>query len=188
MLTTIPTVGFFKIRQEPSNVWTFTLTTLLGEWLHQAEEQFGPRDQTWTILGVEVGTSRPQIWYPGYPGRKHVAIQLSHHCQSNEAQARFELSQEIVHLLAPNGGGAALNIEEGVATLFANKVAPWPVTAASYVKALNHVQELLSVDPDAIKKLRKLRGRFQDFDPDFIKANVPVSDQLASDLCAVYAD
>jgi hypothetical protein len=188
MLMTIPTVGFFKIWQGDRGPWTYTLTTLLGEWLHRAEQQFGPRDQSWTTLGVEVGTPRPQVWYPGGSERKHIAIQLSYHCHSNEVEARFELAQEIVHLLAPNGGGAALNIEEGVATLFANDVGPKPVTAPSYVKVLGYVQELLRIDPDAIKKLRAIRGRFQDFDPKFIKTNVAVSDQLASDLCALYAD
>jgi len=128
MLTTIPTVGFFKIWQGDKGPWTYTLTTLLGHWLNLAEERFGPRDMSWTILGVEVGGVRPLVWFPGGSARKHIAIQLSHHCQSSEVEARYELSQEIVHLLAPNGGGPARNIEEGVATLFANDVGPRPVT------------------------------------------------------------
>lgn len=187
MPSTEPTVGFFKIVQS-NGIWTYTLTTLLGEWLHLAEERFGPRDRSWTILGVEVGGRRPCVWYPG-PGRKHVAVELSAVCQSNEFEARYELSQEIVHLLAPNGGGPALNIEEGAATLFANQVGPRPVTAPSYVKVLSYVEELLKLDANAIKKLRKEKLRFQDFTPEFIKKHiVGVSDQLAADLCAPYKD
>jgi hypothetical protein len=188
MLTTIQTVGFFKIWQGDRGPWTYTLTTLLGEWLYRAEQRFGARDQSWTILGVEVGSTRPQVWFPGGSERKHIAIHLSYHCHSNEAEARYELAQEIVHLLAPNGGGPARNIEEGVATLFANDVGPRHVTAPSYVKVLGYVQELLRVDPDAITKLRAIRSRFQDFDPQFIKDHIAVSDQLASDLCEFYKD
>jgi hypothetical protein len=187
MLTTIQTVGFFKTWQGDHGPWTYTLTTLLGEWLYQAEERFGRRDPNWTILGVEVGGKRPCVWFPG-PGRNHIAVALSDLCQSDEAEARFQLAQEIVHLLAPNGGGAALNIEEGVATLFANDVGPKLVTTPSYVKVLGYVQELLKVDPDAIKKLRAIKPKFQEFTPQFIKDNVAVSDQLASDLCEIYKD
>ncbi|MET4491645.1 hypothetical protein [Bradyrhizobium sp. LA7.1] len=188
MLATVQTVGFFKTWQEDYGRWTYTLTTLLGDWLYQAEERFGPRDQSWTILGIEVGTSRPQIWYPGGSERKHVVIQLSHRCQANEAVARYELAQEVVHLLAPNGEGAALNIEEGVATLFANGLGQ-PVTAPSYVRVLGYVEALLRIDPDAIKKLRKERSRFQGFDPKFIQDHIAgVPDQLAADLCEIYKD
>ncbi|WP_459162112.1 hypothetical protein [Bradyrhizobium japonicum] len=118
-----------------------------------------------------------------------MVIYLSDTCQSNEEQARFELSQEIVHLLTPNGGGAALNIEEGIATLFANLVGPRHVNAPSYVKVLGYVEELLKIDPEAIIKLRANSDRFQDFTPEFIQKRVTgVSDQLASDLCTPYRD
>lgn len=186
MLTT-PTVGFFKTLQE-NGLWTYTLTTLLGEWLHQAEQQFGARDQGWTVLGVEVGGDRPCVWYPGGKERKHVAVELSARCQNEEVEARYELAQEIVHLLAPNGGGSALVIEEGIATLFANQVGPRPITNASYVNALKHVEALLALDPDAIKTLRKERPKFQDFTPEFIKEHIVIPDQLASDLCEIYKD
>lgn len=189
-MLTMPTVGFFRTWQDDSKRWTYTLTTLLGDWLEQAEQQFGPRDRSWTILGIEVGGLRPGVWFPKYSDASRcVVISLSNMCQSNEEQARFELSQEIVHLLAPNGGGEALNIEEGVATLFANKVGPRPVTAPSYVKVLGYVQELLKIDPDAIRKLREKKPRFEDFTPEFIQKHVVgVSDQLASDLCTPYTD
>ncbi len=189
-MLTSPTVGFVRTWQEEFKRWTYTLTTLLGDWLNQAERQFGTRDRSWTILGIEVGGPRPGVWFPQYSQESRcVVIYLSDTCQSNEEQARFELSQEIVHLLTPNGGGAALNIEEGIATLFANLVGPRHVNAPSYVKVLGYVEELLKIDPEAIIKLRANSDRFQDFTPEFIQKRVTgVSDQLASDLCTPYRD
>ncbi|WP_354270454.1 hypothetical protein [Bradyrhizobium japonicum] len=136
-----------------------------------------------------------------------MVIHLSDTCQSNEEQARFELSQEIVHLLTPNGGGflcllpcASRLHADGQSTdelekmvgargLFANLVGPRHVNAPSYVKVLGYVEELLKIDPEAIIKLRANSDRFQDFTPEFIQKRVTgVSDQLASDLCTPYRD
>jgi len=40
------------------------------------------------------------------------------------------------------------------------------------VKVLSYVQELLKIDPDAIKKLRVNGERFQDSTPEFIQKRV----------------
>ena len=37
------------------NGYTWTLASLLGDMLHIAEELFGPRDLSYTILGIEFG-------------------------------------------------------------------------------------------------------------------------------------
>ena len=54
--------------------YTWTLASRLGEMLHMAEELFGPRDCSYTILGIEFGPDNPRIWYPG--NRRHIIIQL----------------------------------------------------------------------------------------------------------------
>lgn len=39
--------------QESSNGYSWTLTTVLGECLLMAEALFGPRDQRYTLLGID---------------------------------------------------------------------------------------------------------------------------------------
>src|SRR5580700_9853699 len=74
-------VGFFGNYQPKIARWQYTLTTLLGEWLHQAETRYGPRDKEWTILGIEfhsdiVGEiSRPYVW--PLNDRKQIAVVLT---------------------------------------------------------------------------------------------------------------
>jgi hypothetical protein len=50
-MLTSPTVGFVRTWQEESKRWTYTLTTLLGDWLNQAERQFGTRDRSARFAG-----------------------------------------------------------------------------------------------------------------------------------------
>ena len=35
--------------------YTWTLASRLGDMLHMAEELFGPRDPSYTVLGIEIG-------------------------------------------------------------------------------------------------------------------------------------
>ena len=41
--------------------YTWTLASRLGEMLHKAEELFGERDCSYTILGMEFGPCTPQM-------------------------------------------------------------------------------------------------------------------------------
>ena len=41
--------------------YTWTLASRLGEMLHMAEELFGPRDCSYTILGIEFGPDNPKF-------------------------------------------------------------------------------------------------------------------------------
>ena len=52
-------------RNEKGFLWT--LTTRLGKLLFDAEQQFGPRDPSWTILGIEFGLGTIR-WF-GFRGR-----------------------------------------------------------------------------------------------------------------------
>ncbi len=61
------------------NGYTWKLASLLGNMLHIAEELFGQRDPSYTILGIEIGSDIPHIWYPG--DRKHIVIQQFSHIQ-----------------------------------------------------------------------------------------------------------
>ena len=56
------------------NGYTWTLASRLEDMIYMAEELFGPRDQSYTMLGIEFVADGPRIWYPG--DRKHIIIQL----------------------------------------------------------------------------------------------------------------
>jgi hypothetical protein len=102
--------------------WTWTLISRMSDLLAEAEDRYGNRDLDWTPIGIEFGGDWPSIWYPGYPGRRHISIKLSRAARQDFGQAIFELSHEVIHLLGPAGRRAAPAIEEGVAVLFSEEV------------------------------------------------------------------
>jgi len=180
-LSTLPAIGFHCVPIEGGFSWS--LTSLLGRMLADAEQRYGPRDKSWTILGIEFCEVGPRVWFPG--NRRHVSILLSNIARENPIIAQYELAQEIVHLLAPNGGGPAPVIEEGVATIFANEwVKPMRVSSGSYSEAEKLAQTLLTADPMSIKILREKRLNFFDFTPKFIRDHYPIiSEPEAAALC-----
>jgi hypothetical protein len=166
--------------------FSWTLTTRLGKLLFDAEQQFDPRDPSWTILGIEFWSGDyPMVWFPG-PGR-NVSVLLSEKARLDTSEAQFELAQEIVHLLAPTGGGEAFTIEEGVATIFTRQNSPIQIDQPSYLTAQLLVKPLLEIDPLSILKLRQKRRAFFDFTPDFIRENYPdVTESDANALCVPF--
>lgn len=155
----------FQAERLQSNTgYTWTLVTRLGDMLHQATSLYGPRDMSWTILGVEFGLDIPQIWYPG--SRKDVVVQLGRRALNDTAQACYQLAHESIHLLAPSGSSPAPTLEEGLATVFsedyvnANFGVIYTPETPSYQAAASLVRHLLSADPKAIKKLREVEPSF----------------------------
>ena len=143
---------------------TCTLTTYFGDMLSKAETLYGPRLLDWTPIGVEFfdGTT-PHIWFPG--GRKQVCIRLTMGGLENLEEALWQLSQEIVHVLSPTE--KANNLEEGLATHFALTQSPstdfvllqqhkqsMEAATCAYSVPLKDCRELLSRDPEVIKRLR----------------------------------
>ncbi|MBD2472179.1 hypothetical protein [Nostoc sp. FACHB-145] len=94
--------------------YTWTLASRLGEMIELIEEQFGERDRSWTILGIEFCDTGPQTWFPGDCG--HIIIQLGLSAKQDLVQALFQLAQSAVHLLDPVRSATVL--EEGLATYF----------------------------------------------------------------------
>ena len=141
------------------NGFTWTLASRLGDMLHLAEELFGPRDKSFTILGVEIGPDVPRLWYPG--NRGSVVVQLAPSAVAGMSRACYQLAHEAVHLLAPNGGGSAVNLEEGVACYFAELYMRkqfgephWRPEIPSYVRALSMVRARLDRDARCVRRLR----------------------------------
>src|SRR3954469_16109467 len=135
----------------------WTLTGILGKFLFEAEDTFGPRDMRWTPIGIEFSPDGPMIWYPG--DRRHISIVLSDRAQTDPKQACFQLAHEVVHLLAPLGRSDPNVLEEGSATHFSHKKSVelslgYYSSRPSYIQAEKWVAELLAIDRDAIKRLR----------------------------------
>jgi hypothetical protein len=141
--------------------FTWTLASRLGQLLAKAESQFGPRDRSFTILGVEFRAGVPQLWFPGNCG--HVIVQLGLPAMQEPNRAMFQLSHECVHLLDP-AGGATNNLEEGVATYFGLEFMQselgvnYSTGDPRYDAACTLVRTMLSVRGDAVKELRRLHG------------------------------
>ncbi len=143
----------------PESGYKWTLASRLGQMLCLAEDQFGERDLSYTILGVEFSKDGPQIWYPN--NCKHIIIQLEPQCLYERYRAYYKLAHECVHLLSPTGGRNANVLEEGLATYFSQQYmhdyfeVNWPLGMESYKIACVLAEILLKLDPYAIKHLRR---------------------------------
>ena len=160
------------------NGYTWTLASLLGNMLYIAEELFGQRDHSYTILGIEIGPDVPKIWYPG--NRKDILIQLDSSAATNMFEACYQMAHETVHLLAPTGKQNANNFEEGVACYFADlymKEAlknPYPPPSLpSYRRAFELVKPLLDTDRYCIRKLRDQQPSFSKITREQISTTFP---------------
>jgi len=168
--------------------YTYTLSSQLGNFLTLAERQFGGRDRTYTILGIEFQDDVPRIWYPG--NCRHVVVQLNSRCATDYFEALFELAHECVHLLSPTGKNDGNVLEEGLATLFSVRYltrdlgqAQFQITNPRYISASSAAEQLLNIDPDAVIKLRKNEPTISRITAEQIIKHYPVvSESLAGQL------
>ena len=141
-----------------------TLTQRLGYFLTQAEGLFGPRDPSFTILGIELVDSEDvssQIWYPpSHEDRKHVIVHLSAGALRCEQLALWELAHECVHLIDPSRLEQATVLEEGLAVWFQNKEVGKEFMSenGSYADAERLVLPLMDSLPGAIRRMRQEKG------------------------------
>lgn len=182
-------VDYRNITAQPiENGFTWTLASRLGQMLSEAEAEFGERDKSFTLLGVEFREDTPQIWYPS--NCKHIVIQLSVEALGDFNRACYQLSHEVIHLLSPNGGGPANVIEEGLSTHFSQAYMAkhfqviWSSNVDSYEAACLAVRVLLSLNPDAIREMRKQEPSFSKFTPPLIESVCPtIESSLSQFLC-----
>ena len=169
----------FAERMSDGSGYTWTLASRLGEMLNMAEELFGPRDCSYTILGIEFGPDNPRIWYPG--DRRHIIIQLSLKATTDMSEACYQMAHETVHLLALTGCRNANNFEEGVACYFAarymeetfNDESYWRSSLPSYACTLALVKPRLDKDISCIRRLREHHPSFQDITKEEISKEFP---------------
>lgn len=143
--------------------YSWTIISLLGTILKDAEGLYGERDRSFNILGVELcDQEQPQTWYPGgWNGQKDVIIQITKDCENNLKKAIFQVSHEVIHCLCPKPGCHANVLEEGLATLFSTYESNifgtgYHPGSLLYISAMEIVEELLSYDETIIKKARMM--------------------------------
>jgi len=145
--------------------------------LRDAQERFGERDQSYTILGFEFCGDIPQLWYPG--NCRHIVIQLTISCLTNLSQACYQLAHECIHLLSPSGGQHANVFEEGLANHFAHRYVQdtfhfdMPVTVPSYQAARSLIEQLLALNSDSVKTIRAKQPTIYRISSGDIRAGCP---------------
>ena len=134
-----------------------------------AEDLFGPRDRSYTILGIEFTTdAQPSHWYPKSEygsSEKQVIVLLTSDAASNEDQALFQLSHESFHLLSSTVFGSATNLEEGLATSFSlwymaqigRPLSADYIDMPKYRRAFEDVQALMKLYPDMAARIKRFR-------------------------------
>jgi hypothetical protein len=171
--------------------FSWTLASRLGEMLYTAEQRFGPRDMSYTILGVEFYVNGPAIWYPG--ARRHIVIQLSRSCETDPIRAYYQMAHECIHLLSPTGGNQTNVLEEGLATLFAHQYIDsqfhinYAAGSPKYDDAKQRIEALIAFDADIIRKLRANEPRFLHITRDnILNMNNGIPGNLADSLVAPF--
>lgn len=190
-LLELPSVGFATEPLPTRDGYRFTLTTLLGSLLDEAEMMFGPRDISYTPLGIEYYGDRPFVWYPG--DRKHISIILTDSARMNTNQAIFQLAHEIIHLLSPTGSASAPVVEEGIAALFQQRISESydlgvVLTAQQYIAATDLTNQLLARNPQVIRQLRSIEPSFHKWTPRFLVSETGISMKLANQLCEPFIE
>lgn len=146
----------------------------LGTALQEAESLYGPRDMSFTVLGVDFSHIPSHIYHPFGYMKKSVLVRLNAHLLSSEKDALTDLSHEVIHLLNPTLGRTTV-LEEGIATRFAvhyvSKVLgvtmilppPGPYREAAFL-----VGRLEAACPGAARALRETNGPWRGATPEQI--------------------
>lgn len=128
--------------------------------LEMAEQRFGPRDRSYTILGFEFRVGLPQIWFPG--DGMSVIVQLDSSSMNDPNLPLFQMAHECIHLLTPVLSANASVLEEGLATYFSKEYMAvhmggvWLTGDQKHDRAEILARKLLLLNADAIKALREL--------------------------------
>ena len=178
-----------------------TLPVHASRFLTEVERLFGPRDPSFTMVGIEVDATQgahPYLWYPDSgiapddpTGRsRHVAIRLTSNALTNPVRARWQLSHECLHLLDPWNervdGRPANWLEEGLAAWFQNRQVPEAeYHEGQYGLAENLVLPLMDELPNAVKRIRgERRLRISAITPDVLQEYCPkFSHETLLNLC-----
>ena len=171
--------------------FTWTPASRLREVITDLESWIGPRDSSFTILGVELVDGPPRIWFPG--GSKDIVIQLSAIHAENPTLAYWQLAHECVHLLSPVVAGDGSTLEEGLATDFAEHYARTRLglaqvpQEAAYASAQSLVQRAEAHQPGFSRSVYATFGRLSKLAPSEVVNIAPsVPADVVDGLCAPF--
>ena len=161
-----------EIRENGSHCPT-TLPEYAGRFLADIEHQFGPRDRSFTLLGIDIDrtpNSSPRLWHPsrgirpddGDRRSRHVVIRLGSNALTDSVRAKWQLAHECLHLLDPwneTVDGRSTNwLEEGLAARYQNsRVSEAEHHEGMYAIAEDIVRPLMYELPQAVKRIRMER-------------------------------
>lgn len=186
--------------------WAMTLPIYASRFLADIEHLFGPRDHSFTLVGIEIDTTPgacPRLWYPDSgiapddPERRsrHVIIRLGPNALTHPARARWQLAHECFHLLDPwnlRVDGRSVNwLEEGLAAWFQNSRVPEAEHhEGQYAIAEGLVSPLMDELPHVVKRIRvERRLRIGEFTPSVLQAYCPqISEETSRSLCQPFCD
>jgi hypothetical protein len=172
--------------------YTWTLASRLGQILRIVEDLYGPRDMSYTVLGIEFGGGVPQLWYPG--AGRHIVVQITPECATDMQRACYQMAHESIHLLSPTGGTNTNTLEEGLATHFSARYmlhhfqAVWHAGPGSYHTACQYLEQLLALDAGIVRTLRQLQPTLSAITAEQIRSAHPgVTEGLATALAQPFA-
>ena len=195
------TLSPFTTARNADGTYSLTLAQLTSVFIAEIEKLLGPRDPSYTYVGLEIDTTqnaKPQIWFPhtGYPGRetdepfRHVIIRLTESAQNDANVATWQLAHQCVHLIDPwqieTEGRQPNFLEEGIATWYQNTIVQGVPYDPPYAEAKTLVEPYMPKLNTAIKHIRtqhNLRISAID-DPDLLLRHCPEMDTKVADaLC-----
>ena len=187
----------FIIAKPYDTGYSWTLAAVLGEIILHAEEMFGERDKSYTILGIDFTPGdEARTWTPG--NCKHIIVQLSMNGLTDRYEAYRQLAHEGIHLLSPTGKADANVLEEGLAVYFEqwylNDIFGdgwWnnSINNTAYREAVAAARALLVLDIDAVKKLRQIEPTIARITAAQIQAVCPdLAPQIADRLASRFID
>ena len=178
-----------------------TLPEYASRFLVDIERWFGPRDRSFTLVGIDIDRTpgkQPHLWYPdsGIPPddaekrSRHVVIRLGPNALTSPAHARWQLAHECFHLLDPWSARVderrANWLEEGLAAWYQNCRVPeaaWH--EGSYALAEELVKPLIEDLMHAVRRIRiERRLRISGITPDVLREYCPVlNEETLGRLC-----
>ena len=204
-MTTIESLFVTQLQEDGSH-WALTLPIDVSRFLADIEHLFGPRDHSFTLVGIEIDSTPgacPRLWYPDSgiapddPERRsrHVVIRLTSNALTDSVRARWQLAHECLHLLDPWNkqvdGRPANWLEEGLAAWFQNSRVPEAEChEGQYALAEDLVSPLMDESPNAVKFIRQERGlRISEITPDVLQGYCPgLSEDISRELCQPFSN
>ncbi len=182
-----------------------TLPVYTSQFLADLEKRFGPRDRSYTLVGIHIDKKQgnvPCLWYPnsGIPAgdserrSKHVIVRLTSNALTNPVRARWQLAHECLHLLDPWNNlvdGRSTNwLEEGLATWYQNmKVPEAELHEGKYANAEELVKPIIEELPEAVRRIRQeCNLRVGEITPDILVKYYPaIGEETARSLCRPFS-